>query len=57
MPKLSKKEMELLEQWGRGTFGVEWDKLTERQKSLFSTDFFYLHWKKKVVHQNGGERR
>lgn len=57
MPKLSKKEMELLEQWGRGTFGVEWDKLTERQKSLFSTDFFYLHWKKKLVHKNGGERR
>lgn len=57
MPRLAKKEFELLDRWGRERHGAEWDKLTDRQKSLFHNDFFYLNWKKRLVHKNGGERR
>ena len=58
MPQVSREEFKLLDQWGRKTHGDEqWDKLTKRQKCLFVTDFFYLHYKKQCVHQNGGERK
>lgn len=48
MPKVSDREFQILDFWGRFKFGSTWDKLTRRQKCLFVDDFFFLQYKKQA---------
>lgn len=46
MSQISDKEFKKLDEWGYKRFGNLWEKLSKRQKKLFSSDPFYKQYRK-----------